>query len=86
MTSILDDTVAAAESGRSTPATLCRMTVSGCENLLDIAGRGSHSSTFRLNLSAFCGIGLHLGVVEGVFERCQGVFRSIRGCSGCILC
>jgi len=41
VTSNLDDTVAAAESGRSTPATLCRMTVSGCENLLDMAGRSS---------------------------------------------
>ena len=26
-------------------------------------GRGLHWSTFRLNLSAFCGIGVHLGVV-----------------------
>ena len=26
-------------------------------------GRGLYSSTFRLNLSAFCGIGVHLGVV-----------------------
>jgi len=26
-------------------------------------GRGLHSPTFRLNLSAFCGTGLHLGVV-----------------------
>jgi hypothetical protein len=29
-------------------------------------GRGLHSSTFRLNLSAFCGIRVYLGVVEGV--------------------
>jgi len=35
--------------------------------------RGLHSSTFRLNLSALCGIGVHLGVVEGVFRRCRGV-------------
>jgi hypothetical protein len=27
------------------------------------AGRGLHSSTFRLNISAFCGIGVHEGVV-----------------------
>ena len=27
-----------------------------------LIGRGLHSSTFRLNLSAFCGIGVHLGV------------------------
>jgi hypothetical protein len=26
-------------------------------------GRSLHSSTFRLNLSAFCGIGVHLGIV-----------------------
>jgi len=26
-------------------------------------GRGLHSSTFRLNLSAFCGMGVHVGVV-----------------------
>jgi hypothetical protein len=49
-------------------------------------GRGSHSSTSQLNLSAFCGIGVHLVVVYGVFRRCQGVLRSIRGCSGCIMC
>jgi len=28
--------------------------------------RGLHSSTFRLNLSAFCGIGGYSGVVAGV--------------------
>jgi len=48
--------------------------------------RGLLSSTFRLNLSAFCGIWVHLGVVQGLFRRCQGVFRSIRGCAGCTLC
>ena len=40
-------------------------------------GWGLHSSTFRLNLSAFCGIGVHSGVVQGgvgVREVC-GVFR-----------
>ena len=26
-------------------------------------GRGLHSSTFRLNLSAFCRIGVHSGIV-----------------------
>ena len=36
-------------------------------------GRGLHSSTFRLKLSAFCGVGVHLGVVHVVFQRCQGV-------------
>jgi nucleoside-diphosphate-sugar epimerase len=29
-------------------------------------GRGLHSSTFGLNLSAFCGMGMHLRVVQGV--------------------
>ena len=37
-----------------------------------VHGRGSHSSTFRLNLSAFRGIGVQLGVVQGVFRRRQG--------------
>jgi hypothetical protein len=36
------------------------------------AGRGLHSSTFRLSLS--------------VFRRCQGVSRNTRGCLDCILC
>ena len=49
-------------------------------------GRCLHSSTFRFILSAFCGIGVHLGVVFGVIRRCQGVLRCIRGCLGCILC
>jgi hypothetical protein len=37
------------------------------------AGRGSHSPASRLNLSAFCEIGLHSGVVEGMCRRCQGL-------------
>ena len=32
------------------------------------AGRGLHSSTFRLGLSAFCVTGAQLGVVSGVFK------------------
>jgi len=31
--------------------------------LTRLTGRGLHSSTFRLNISAFCGTGVHLGVV-----------------------
>jgi len=54
--------------------------------LRHLARRGLHSSTFRLNFSAFCGIGMHSGVVLGVFRRCQGVARSIKGCSECIFC
>jgi hypothetical protein len=49
-------------------------------------GRGSHSSTFRLNFSAFYGIGVHLGVAYWVFRGCQGVLGDVMGCSGCILC
>jgi len=49
-------------------------------------GRGLHSSTFWLNLSAFGGIEVHGGVVEKVRRKCQGVLRSLRGCLGCILC
>jgi hypothetical protein len=30
---------------------------------LVVTGRSLHSSTSRLNSSAFCGIGVHLGVV-----------------------
>jgi len=52
----------------------------------NLLGRGLHSSTFRLKLSAFCGIGVYLGVTYGVSRRCQGVLTSIRGCSGCISC
>ena len=44
--------------------------------------RGLHSSTFRLNLIAFCGIGVHSGVVlggvhevSGATKEYQGVFR-----------
>jgi hypothetical protein len=33
------------------------------ESLRRIFGRGLHSSAFRLNLSAFCRIGVHLWVV-----------------------
>jgi len=37
------------------------------------SARGLHSSTFRLNVSAFCGIEVHLGVAYGVLRRCSGV-------------
>jgi hypothetical protein len=46
-----------------------------------VAGRGLHSSTFRLNVSTFCVIGGAsrgcLGVVWGVFRRCQGILRGM---------
>jgi hypothetical protein len=42
------------------------------------AARGSHSSTFRLTVSAFCAIGGALRICRGCLEglrRYQGVFR-----------
>jgi len=42
-------------------------------------GRGLHSSTFRLNVSAFCGQGVHLGVAQGVFRRWYGVLGGAQG-------
>jgi len=45
-----------------------------------------HSSTLRFNLSAFCGIGVHVGVLQGVFRRCQGALKSSRRYWGCFLC
>ena len=47
------------------------------------AGRGLHSSTFRLNVSAFCGKGgAFMDRLGGVSE----VSGDIRGYLGCILC
>jgi hypothetical protein len=50
---------------------------------VSIVGRGLHSSTFRLNVSAVCGIG-------GAFRCClrgeRGVSGGIRGCLGYISC
>jgi len=46
-------------------------------------GRGLPSSTFRLNLSAFCGIG---GAIRGYQGVVQEVLGAIMGCSGYILC
>jgi hypothetical protein len=45
---------AAAALRRATPRTLL---------IMDELGRGLHSSIFWLNLSAFCGTGVHSGVV-----------------------
>jgi hypothetical protein len=49
----------------------------------NMGGRGLHSSTFRLNVSAFCGMG-------GAFRGCLGgeweVLGVRCGCLGCILC
>jgi len=40
--------------------------------VLDVSGRGSHSFTFQLNLSAFHGIG-------GAFRGCLGVLSRFQG-------
>jgi len=40
-------------------------------------GRGLHSSTFELNVSAFCGAGVCSGVVSRVYRGRQGVLGSI---------
>jgi len=39
------------------------------------SGRGLHSSTFQLNVSAFCGQGVRRGVVEGGVEEVLGGIR-----------
>jgi len=48
-----------------------------------MGGRGLHSSTFRLNVSAFCGIGGALrdclGVVLRVCSRYRGLLRGVEG-------
>jgi len=49
----------------------------------DLEGGGLHSSTFRFNLSAFCGIG---AAFRGCSGDVQGVSGGIAGCEGCILC
>ena len=41
--------------------TMVRVVFNG--QVLRVAGRGLHSSTFRLNVSALSGIGVHFGVV-----------------------
>jgi len=46
-----------------------------------LLGRGLHSSTFRLNVSAFCGIGV---AIRGCPGAVQGVLGLIMGCLGCM--
>ena len=43
------------------------------------AGRGLHSSTFRLNVSALCGIGVHFGGLSGIFRWCPVGVRGYEG-------
>ena len=51
------------QAGAHTPSPHC---------LLTVRTRGLHLSTFRLNLSAFYGIGVHLGAVQGVLGGVRG--------------
>ena len=47
-----------------TVAIVASISLSGVYGVaISAVGRGLHSSTFRLNLSAFCRIGVQLGVV-----------------------
>jgi hypothetical protein len=46
-------------------------------------GRDLHSSTFRLNLSAYCVIG---SALRGCSEVAEHVVGDIGQCSGCFLC
>jgi hypothetical protein len=45
-----------------------------------VVGRGLHSSTFLLNLSALCGIGVSIGAVWGCFGGSSGCWRMSRVC------
>jgi len=63
----------------------------GGAGAIEPTGRGLHSSTFQLNVSAFCGIGVAwrvcLGVIMRViFRRCRGDVGGSWGCTGCISC
>ena len=42
--------------------------------------RGLNSAIFRLNLSAFCRIGVHSGIVQGFSRRYEGVVWNLRVC------
>ena len=48
-----------------------------------VRGRGLHSPTFQLNLSALCGIG---GASRGCLGGVREVSGGIKGCLRCILC
>ena len=47
------------------------------------SSRDLHSSTFRLNVSAFCGKG---AAIRGGLEAVYGVVGGISGCLGHLLC
>ena len=45
-----------------------------------VHGRGFHSSTFQLNLSAFCSMGgVFKGCLGGVWGLCRGHYRVLQG-------
>ena len=50
------------------------------------AAAGAYTRPLFGSTRAFFGIRVHLGIVQGVFRKCEGVLRSIRGCLGCVLC
>jgi hypothetical protein len=54
-----------------------------CQGRWKDHGRGLHSSTFRLNVSAFCVTG---GAFRGWLGGVSKVSGGIMGCFGCISC
>ena len=46
-----------------------------------VDGRGIHSFTFQLNVSAFCDVG---GCVEGLSRGCLAVEGGVMVCLGCV--
>jgi hypothetical protein len=58
-----------------------------CPLQVVILGKDLHSSTFRFNLSAFCGIGgAFSGYLGGIAWGIRGYLGDIWGCLGCVLC
>jgi hypothetical protein len=55
----------------------------GCPQRIAKKGRGLHSFTSQLNLSAFCMTG---GALRDCFGCVQGVVRNIRGVRAVLLC
>ena len=77
MRSISDAAAAAAAAVAEAEAKVAAVTAAGTHS------RGLHFSAFRLDASDFCGIGVHLGVVQGVFGGCLGASRWGLGCNSC---
>jgi hypothetical protein len=66
------------ESGQSSKQALSTEDQDTVNRRLAI-GRGLHLSTFRLNLSAFCGMWVHFGDVEGVVSEVSGGMKEYEG-------